>query len=104
MLTRLFDLEPFHEFTREELKDKREKYGLAFPIPTFKKKDDEEKTDDSSDESQNDANQRMITLIDILNSSAMKKTDFMYSVIMKKRAAKMVPHYIEEGLKWLMLD
>ncbi|AMR19125.1 AAA family ATPase [Lactiplantibacillus plantarum] len=104
MLTRLFDLEPFHEFTREELKDKREKYGLAFPIPTFKKKGDEEKTDDSSDESQNDANQRMITLIDILNSSAMKKTDFMYSVIMKKRAAKMVPHYIEEGLKWLMLD
>ncbi len=104
MLTRLFGLDAFYQFTREELQAKQERSGLAFPIPTPKEKSAKGKVDDSGDDGNADADKRAITLIDVLNSSAMKKTDFMYSVIMKQYAGNMVPHYIEEGLKWLILD
>lgn len=47
-----------------------------------------------------------LSLRDIENSTSGSKTDFMYSVLLRCEADsdnidKFVPHYIEDGLKWL---
>lgn len=39
---------------------------------------------------------------DVVSHSSDSKTDFMYSVILSALTRKMLPHYIEEGLKWLI--
>lgn len=80
MLAKKFDLEPFAVLQREEWKEKRKETRLKFSI--------------SKSEEQ--------SLIDILNATSGKKTDFMFSVILTGQAQSMLPNYIEEGLKWLM--
>jgi len=83
MLTKLFGLSPFQQFSRNELKQLKNEYKLQFSVPQEK-----------------EGNYKF-SLIDVLNSTANNKTDFMYSVIMNNLVDKMIPHYIEEGLKWL---
>lgn len=41
------------------------------------------------------------TIRDIVKHTENRKTDFMYSVILNGHLEKMLPNYIEEGLKWL---
>ena len=43
-----------------------------------------------------------ISVRDIVASTSENKTDFMYSVIMNQYVEKMMPNYIDGGLKWLM--
>lgn len=38
---------------------------------------------------------------DIVQHTSSGKTDFMYSIILESLLEKSLPHYIEEGLKWL---
>lgn len=80
MLAKKFDLEPFAVLQREEWKEKRKETRLKFSISKSKEQ----------------------SLIDILNATSGKKTDFMFSVILTGQAQNMLPNYIEEGLKWLM--
>lgn len=42
------------------------------------------------------------TLREIVQHTSNGKTDFMYSVILNDLTQNMLPHYIEEGLEWLM--
>ena len=72
-------------FTKKEWTKKRDESKLKFVIPTKGIKEDEQ-----------------IKLRDILKSTSGSKTNFMYSVIINKKAEKTEPDYIQGGLKWLM--
>ncbi|OCG37884.1 ATP-dependent nuclease [Gilliamella sp. Gris1-4] len=44
---------------------------------------------------------KTLSIRDIVESTSKKKTDFMYSVLLKGKHKEMLPNYIEEALKWL---
>lgn len=79
MLSKLLKMKIYETKTKEEWKKIRKEYKLQFTVPNK----------DSS------------TIRDIVNSTSDKKTDFMYSVILRKLTPKMIPNYIKEGLEWL---
>lgn len=81
MLSKYFRLKPFQKFRKEDLQKMKEDSKLKFGIPR--------------------KNKNFYTLIDVLDATSGGKTDFMYSVIVNEQAYNMLPHYIEEGLKWL---
>ena len=72
-------------FTKKEWAKKRKDSGLEFVIPTKGIKEDDP-----------------ISLRDILKSTSGSKTDFMYSVVLNKKAEETEPNYIQGGLEWLM--
>lgn len=87
MLSKLFSLTPFQKLSRQEWEKYKVSTELKFYLPNAKK-----------------TSKNGISLIDILESTAKYKTDFMCSVILANgEAEEMLPKYIEEGLKWLMM-
>lgn len=83
MLNKLFTMDVSMTFTKDEWITKKDSSKLIFSIPGNK-------------------NSKNISVRDILQSSSGNKTDFMYSVIMNDLVGKMMPNYIDGGLKWLM--
>lgn len=83
MLNKLFKMDVSNTFTKVEWIEKKDTSKLIFSIPGNK-------------------NSKNISVRDILQSSSGNKTDFMYSVIMNDLVGKMMPNYIDGGLKWLM--
>lgn len=83
MLNKFYKMKVDETCNKNEWKLKRENSKLKFSIPN-KKADGE------------------ISVRDIVASTSEHKTDFMYSVIMNEYVEKMMPDYIDGGLKWLM--
>lgn len=81
MLCKLFGITCFDDKEKAWWKEKRKETKLKFSIP---KKDAE------------------YNIRRIVRSTADAKTDFMYSVLINGLTEKMLPRYIEEGLKWLV--
>ncbi|OSB19393.1 hypothetical protein B2H94_09940 [Clostridium sporogenes] len=76
--------------TRTEWNQIKEEKKLKFSIPA---KSEEEKKDGATEKSFN--------IRDIVQATGGSKADFMYSVILNKKEADMLPFYIKEGLGWL---
>lgn len=91
MLSKMFDLFGDDSINRSDWMKKRTDSRLAYSIPHNKTDEAGKKEEDSK-----------FNLIDILDSTAEAKTDFMYSVILNGSYQKMLPDYIKEGLEWLM--
>ncbi len=89
MLNKFFAMNVTTTYKKSEWKTKKTESNLDFSIPLKK---------DGNKISDND----IVSVRDILNSTSGTKTDFMYSVIMNKYVEKMMPDYIDGGLKWLM--
>ena len=85
MLAKYFSMDVTMSFTKKEWIDKRKKSRLDFVIPMKGIKEDDP-----------------INLRDILKSTSGSKTDFMYSVVLNKKAKETEPNYIQGGLEWLM--
>ena len=85
MLAKYFSMDVTMSFTKKEWTDKREESRLEFVIPTKGIKEDDP-----------------IKLRGILKSTSGAKTDFMYSVVLNKKAEETEPNYIQGGLEWLM--
>lgn len=85
MLSQYFSIDVTTSFTKNEWTKKREDSMLEFVIPTKGIKEDD-----------------LIKLRGILKSTAGSKTNFMYSVVLNKKAEDSEPNYIQGGLKWLM--
>ena len=79
MLAKHYGINALEEKSKKEWIELREKDKLKYSIPDKKK----------------------VCLRDIVISTANRKTDFMYSVIMNKQATNMLPDYIKEALLWL---
>lgn len=90
MLAKKFNIKAYEIKSREEWKELKKNSKLKFSIPKEKKDEEGEKEKDD------------IRLRNILDSTSKGKTNFMYSVILNNLALKMLPNYIERGLKWLM--
>lgn len=82
MLSKFFGVTAIEAKPKDEWETKRGHSGLDFALP--------QKNDTPS-------------LRDIVLSTSNRKTDFMYSVIMKKLQMEMLPDYIKEALEWLAL-
>ena len=80
MLSKYLSLNVNDSKTREEWKKIRKDHKLKFSIPR----------EDKS-----------YFVRDIINATSNTKTDFMYSVILNKKALEMLPNYINKGLTWL---
>lgn len=89
MLNKYFSMDVSITYKKKDWIKKRDDSKLDFSIPIKKGKT---KLNDNSS----------ISIRDILSSSSGNKTDFMYSVIMNDHVEKMMPDYIDGGLKWLM--
>ena len=89
MLNKYFSMNVSTTFMRKEWKKKQENSNLKYSIP--RKKNNHKVLDDDA-----------VSIRDILESTSGNKTDFMYSVIMNDYVEKMMPEYIDGGLKWLM--
>jgi len=85
MLSKYFSTDVTKSFTKKEWIKKREDSKLEFVIPTKGIKEEDP-----------------IQLRDILKATAGSKTNFMYSVVLNKKAEETEPNYIQGGLKWLM--
>lgn len=85
MLSKYFSMDVTKSYTKKEWIKKKEEAGLEFVIPTKGVKDEDP-----------------ISLRDILKSTSGSKTNFMYSVVLNKKAEKTEPDYIQGGLEWLM--
>ena len=83
MLNKFYKMKVDETCNKNEWKLKRKESKLKFSIPN--RNADEE-----------------ISVRDIVASTSENKTDFMYSVIMNQYVEKMMPNYIDGGLKWLM--
>lgn len=89
-------LSKFYKFNVLEKKDRNfwiqqriaDKLIYTVPNPVKPKRDDS-----NTDEK--------YSIRDIVKHTENKKTDFMYSVILKGLIEKMLPNYIKEGLEWL---
>lgn len=80
MLSKFYGVSAIEAKPKDEWKSKKEKSGLDFSFP---------RSNDSP------------SIRDIVLSTSNRKTDFMYSVIMKKLQMEMLPDYIREALEWL---
>lgn len=85
MLSQYFSIDVTTSFTKNEWTKKRDDSMLEFVIPTKGIKEDDP-----------------IKLRGILKSTSSSKTNFMYSVVLNKKAEETEPNYIQGGLKWLM--
>lgn len=86
MLAKYFSMDDVTmSFTEEEWIERRKESSLKFVIPTKGIREGDS-----------------IKLRDILKSTSGSKTDFMYSVVLNKKAEKTEPNYIQGGLEWLM--
>ena len=85
MLSQYFSIDVTTSFTKKEWIKKRNDSKLEFVIPTKGIKEDDP-----------------IKLRGILKSTSSSKTNFMYSVVLNKKAEIAEPNYIQGGLKWLM--
>lgn len=85
MLSKYFSIDVTTILSCKKWKDKKTESKLDFVIPTKGIKDDDP-----------------IKLRAILESTSGSKTNFMYSVILNKKAEKTEPDYIMRGLEWLM--
>ena len=84
MLSKYFRMKPFQTFNHEKWSSLKNESNLKFSIPKKQSGEDSQKS-----------------LIDILNSTANNKTDFMFSVLLEHKALEMMPNYIIRGLRWL---
>ena len=80
MLCKLYGIDAFNMWSRDQWNDKKNSDNLKFSIPNGK---------------------TSIGVRDIINSTSKNKTDFMYSVILNKKLLNTLPYYIKEGLEWL---
>lgn len=93
MLCRKYGMTVEQSMEKKEWEQIRGRDKLKFSLPRkIMEKDIVVKVED----------QTQISLRDILRATSGKKTDFMYSVLLGNYGEEMEPHYIEEGLKWLM--
>ena len=79
MICTLLNINVDDLFKRKWWKDNIEKHELNLEIPR----------------------KRTFTVRDLVNENANNKTNFMYSVILKKLQKYMLPNYLKEGLEWL---
>lgn len=93
MLSKIFKINAYDQLKRSEWIEKRKETNLRYSIPMNRVIKEETKEREADSE---------FTLRDILEATSNSKTDFMYSVIMYGWDEKMLPTYIQEGLKWLM--
>ena len=89
MLNKYFSIQVDRLFKKSEWEKKRTESKLKFSIPS---KIAGKNTNDDTE----------MSVRNILVSTSGNKTDFMYSVIAHNYVKKMLPKYIEGGLKWLM--
>ena len=80
MLSKIYGVSAIESKPKDEWKSKKENSGLDFSFP---------RSNDSP------------SIRDIVLSTSNRKTDFMYSVIMKKHQMEMLPDYIRRALEWL---
>lgn len=85
MLSKYFSIDVTMSFTKKEWIEKKRDSKLEFVIPAKGRKEDDP-----------------IRLRDILKSTSGSKTNFMYSVVLNKKAEETEPNYVQGGLKWLM--
>ena len=83
MLNKLFSMDVSKTLTKKRWIEKKDNSKLIFSIP-------------------GNRSTTNISVRDILKSSSGNKTDFMYSVILNDLVEKMMPNYIDGGLRWLM--
>lgn len=85
MLAKLLSTSVYSKYKRSDWKKFKKENKLSFSIPHNRsgEKDSE------------------FSVRDIVESTSATKTDFMYSVILSGNEEKMLPAYIEKGLKWL---
>lgn len=112
MLSKLFNINVEDTFTVTEWQAKKTESGIDFKIPRAKKKEnvDSEQLEKAEEivefkeveKIDEHGEAEKVGVRDIVTSTSNYKTDFMYSVILKEKVQEMLPHYIEEGLKWLM--
>lgn len=81
MLAQHYNINAIVEKERAEWKELRDSDNLKYTIPQEAGK---------------------YTLREIVKHTSNGKTDFMYSVILNNLTEKMLPHYIKEGLTWLV--
>lgn len=93
MLSKKFGINGYNSLKRSEWINIKNNNKLKFSIPNNRIID--KKTNEREKDS-------IFTLWDILKSTSNSKTDFMYSVILKRYEKEMIPNYIKEGLKWLI--
>lgn len=86
LLFKIYNINATQAIKRSEWKNLKSEKGLSFSIPRNK----EGETDSD------------FYCRDIVNSTSGKKTDFMYSLIIKDELYAAEPNYIKEGLEWLM--
>lgn len=89
MLNKFFSMNVSETFKKKDWKKRHDDSKIKFSIP--RKKGNRNVSDDDT-----------VSVRDILESTSGNKTDFMYSVIMNGYVEKMMPDYIDGGLKWLM--
>ena len=111
MLSKLFGIKIEDTFTIAEWEKKKEDSGIKFKIPSEKRttKVQAEETEQIEVTKENESpkettemGEKRVGVRQIIEKTSNDKTDFMYSVILAEKEKEMLPHYIEEGLTWLM--
>ncbi len=94
MISKKLGINGYDPLKRSKWIENKNNFKLKFSIP------DNCIIDKKTNEREKDS---IFTLWDILKSTSNSKTDFMYSVILNGYEKEMLPNYIKEGLKWLMV-
>ena len=100
MLCKKYGISVWDTKEKKEWERLREEDDLSFSIP---EKYEETVVKDGKPKKEKKSYQpdSKLTVREILRATSGKKTDFMYSVLLKNREKEMLPDYISEGLKWL---
>lgn len=86
MLAKLLSTSVYTKFKRSKWKEIKKENKLSFSVPNNRIGEEDSE----------------FTIRDIVESTSGTKTDFMYSVILSGNEEKMLPTYIEKGLKWFV--
>lgn len=89
MLSKYLNMSLTDMKTRQEWKQIRKDTELKFSIPA------------QTEEEKLNGNEKRYNIRDVVLATGDSKTDFMYSVILKKKEIDMLPCYLKEGLEWL---
>lgn len=100
MLCKKYGISVWDTKEKKEWERLREEDDLSFSVPE-KYEETVVKAGKTKKEKKSYQPDSKLTVREILRATSGKKTDFMYSVLLKNREKEMLPDYISEGLKWL---
>lgn len=100
MLCKKYGMKVWDTKEKQEWEELRKQAGLSFSIPDTYEEIVKE-NGQSKKEKKKYQPQSRLSVRDILKATSGKKTDFMYSVLLKNMEKEMLPDYISEGLIWL---